>query len=624
MNATQVILQQEGMTFNKVNALGVGFAQVIFQQQGEYFSVPVSLLIKGERLNSFSIGNDKDVSLPYSFILDEQNAILNGFVNQKTVLVMLGAVGTGTGIKRPVLLVLDQVESVINNLSDRVGSQLGLRTAISHSNIGAQKRKIIAPIGSNKADSYKNDISEGILRNHKIVNNIDIYRYQGNQVINTVICEHGINAAHIIKNAIETSAKIVSQNIKIWLDSQEITNKVVTSNINLFGKGILSDFELNLKTDAVLSGKIVKMQIGNQTFEFLLEEISQDSKTKTVSFWGRSKVANLYEPWAIRQKYRFKNRMASDIASEICQPYPVSWQVADYLVRFYERECYALEVVKDLANAVGGVVRAMPDGQIYIVNPYQGGIPKFNLAWCLSLSREKRIKEADGIKVMYGSEEAAFLALEADRTEVQPGDWVEVKVYCLGEYMMNSTADVYYREAQGVIEEVEEDVVLENGQGNLSKPVLEVLSITGCPSADVAGQYIYCDEDCKLVTVRYKTRYDLWRLTNYAESKALFCAVETENSVTVLEGIGQNIVEIKEPLLNEAGLARMRAENELTAKKGLWLVKACLPFEEELCDVDGLIVDTPYGRGVVVESSIVISANPLKILNQVEVLLWPA
>lgn len=609
---------------HRVLKLQAGEIQRILQREGITEGIESSLGCNGFQSHSNSFGLNTFQELENFIALGHDEKILRNILGINASEIISLAYMMHAVEKKPAALVIGSIREIQSAIHDREFARQILKNTIAYSNIGGQLRTIPVAMGFNNIIERINEIREGIFNYQKLMNNIDQYRYQDTQILHNVISEHGISGREILKNAIDTSGLRLVQNIKIWLNNKAIEDKIISGGIKLYGGGAISDFELTAKSEEILTGDEIKIEIDGKIFEFIMEELSQDAKEKTVSLWGRAKAANLFEPWALKQNYRFKNLMASEIAAQICSPYEVIWQDNDYFITHVEGELLPLELAKRLAVAAGNEVRAMPDGKIYIVNPYYAGIPAMNLSWNLSLSREKKVKECDGVKIVFGDPEEGAVICEADKSMIRPGEWAEVRIYCLAEYMMTSTADIYYRAGIAIIEEIEEEVIPEAGEGSITKPIIEVISIYGCDNAEISGQKVYCPRDCRILTVRYNTQHDLWKLTNYAESKALFCAVSTENSVTVLEGTGENYLEIEEPLINEPGIAKVRAQKELREKKGPWTAKITMPYEAELTEPETITVQTPYGNGIVTASNINWETNPLKIKNEIEVLLCQA
>ena len=505
---------------------------------------------------------------------------------------------------------------LLTELKDRLLSTQILLSAIAHAGL-EDTQSLTTSLQQEQVQRLVSEIKQGLLQTQQLELGIDSYQGAIQALVNALV-RWGILDTQTISLAIEKDSHVLTQQITVLLDGQDITGKVLEGNINVYGNGILSDFSLSLKSDSILSGAEVEIQIEGQIYKFLLEENSYNAKDKIQSFWGRAKSASLYEPLAVKKDYKFKNQMASQIVAQVCKGYSVDWQIDDWLIPVYEKEdAYPLDVVKEIVDAAGACIRATPDSVIHIVYPYFDDGPSISADLPISATYKKQIKQADGVKVNFGRNET--VVLEADKTEVKPNEWAEIKVYCTSEYEIQCGADVCYLVEEGVYEEVEEEVVCENGRGSLSKPVVEIIENDG---AEIYGQEVYID-GCKIAKIRYKTKYDLWKITNYTEAKKFFCCVATENSYTMLEGTGERIEEIDSPLSSNSYIARRRAEKELMERKGLPVVSLTIPFEPDVVNPAGCLITTPFGIGMITKSTIVFTSNPCKILNNLEVLLCP-
>ena len=472
-------------------------------------------------------------------------------------------------------------------------------------------------LGFGNTIGISNELKEGFFKRSSFENSIDYYISKTFSIRNDV--SDGMFTAFDFKLAIDTTPAF-TQIAKVFIVNQDISGKVVECTVNLFGSEVLSDCDISIKDKDFLSLGELKVEIESVSFEFLSEEITQDKKNNSTRVWGRSKSAKFYEPFSVKKKVSCKLGRASEIVSELLSGFELVWEIDDFWIKNLSEEGYPLEIAKRIVEAGGGVLRAAPDGRIYAVYAYRKEQPQYSLDLIISATLERKQKEADGVTVVFGDSISHPISIEANETEVPVGTWVDVKVYSLVPYNFSSTADAFYRVEEGAIEIVEEEITMENGQGTISKPVLEVVE---APSwVKIEGQAVTCD-GCKLATIRYKTKCDVWKVTNYTEGKTLNCSVVTENSVTVLNGSGERIITIEEPLICEPGIARRRAEQELIKRSGYWKASITVPFDSELVDYRGALVETPWGKGIVTSQSISVESDPLKVLQELEVMLWP-
>ena len=573
---------------------------------GEENSKKISSLWSAQDVQIFVLTIETGITQPFTTSL-----IFNMSCNKLNLIL--------TSKEQPILFsfLFQKIQKIHTVLCERFYFTQKLKNKILQNTAYQQVQKIVFSTSMVHLKKVQSEIKQGFLCNQSLQIGIDSYEGALQKII-TSLERFGFLDIQIIKNAIEQTNFALLQSIKITLDGEDITNKVKNGSINLYGDTILSDCTLEIATNFPVHGSSFEVIVEGIPFSFLVEELEYDKKEHLQKIWGRCVSANLYDPYAIKQEYEFKNKMASEIISEVCVGYIIDWQIDDWLVPYYKKKgAYPLDVAKEIVESIGAVVRATPDGILHIVWPYFFDTPDVNFDLPLSLSLSKKPKKADGVKIVFGEEDA--IVLEADRNELRPGEWAEIKVYCVSEYDMQCTADVYFLDKSNILEEVEETITCEEGEGRLSMPCVEIIDDGG---AEIVGQSVKTAE-CKVVNVKYKTKYDVWKLTNHTESTAMFCSVATENSYILLEGTGQRIEEIKSPLSFNKYLAKKRAEKELIDRKGLRRVSLSVPFELDILGVQGLSVSTPFGRGVVIKNSISFTGNPLKIINNLEVLLWP-
>ncbi len=475
--------------------------------------------------------------------------------------------------------------------------------------LGYQSFPVKNTLANQKPFSAKDLISKGLFEDQKLSNSIDYYFGKEFSFVNEF--NDVISSTLILKNSLADS---ISATTKV---SGNIS-KMTKCSSNLFGQEVLSDCDVEIADSKLIPTGNIEIDVGNIPLKFLLEEISQDKKNNSTSLWGRACSAKLYEPFALKVKVSRSLGRASEIVGELLTGFDVVWDIDDFWVKNLSEEGYPLEITKRVVEAGGGILRGAPDGKIYVVYPYRKDLPQVSLNTILSATLGRKTKEADGVTVIFGGSNSSPITMEADKTQVPVGTWANVKVYSMLPYTFSSMADVFYKEQKAVTEVVDEEITMEDGQGTISKPVLEVID---APSwADVNGQTVTSKKQCKIATVKYKTRYDLWKVTNYKEAKVLNCSVVTGNSVTILSGTGERVVKIEEPLITEASVARKRAEQELIKRRGYWQASVTVPFDESLVDYRGMPVSTPWGNGIVTGQSLSIK-GPKVLLNS-EVMLW--
>jgi len=475
-----------------------------------------------------------------------------------------------------------------------------------------KKHKILGALTATEDIRCKNEIAEGLYSKKAINNSIDSYKEKRFIARNT-INETGITKNTKIRNAIESFGVLLKQGMNVKIDSIDVTGIVKNGNISLIGDGIYSSATIEIATDKPVFGNTLTINIDDKEYSFTIEESDFDIKGHRQSIWGRPETARLYEPYALKQDYAFKNMMAKDIVLSVAVGFDIDWQIDDWFIDIYKKDkAYPMDIIKEIAEAGGGVVRCLPDRKIHIVYPYaENNTADIDLI--LNLQIEKQIKRFDGVKVIFGDDDGTIAT--SDKTILKPYEWATVKVYSKVPYTIQTNADAYYKARSGVVERITEKVKCTNGKGEISKPVLKVIDSGGLK---VYGKTVLC-EGCDVVSVVYETVYDEWKLTKYKESVAIFCSIETQNSVTLTNGQGNNIKEVKNSIAN-SNTARKIAIKELAKVIGLQKIRVTTPYDNDFCSADR--IKTEFGDGYVTKNIITFASNPLKILNKMEAVIW--
>ncbi|KWT81135.1 hypothetical protein [Candidatus Magnetominusculus xianensis] len=515
-------------------------------------------------------------------------------------------------------LSLEAYFSVIDSILDGITGGLNMISSIAHSDIGTAVLEIINGLGIDGAIDLINKIREGIAAEMVIINAIDAALDGEIEIIPAI--EDFFEGEIEFLNSIGTAGMSVSQSVQVYVDDTDYTGEVISCDIDLYKMSGIAAATVALKSLDIISGEKMTIIEGDE-FSFYIEEYKQDAGNHTVELWGRALAAEFYEGRALKKDYAFYNRTATSIAEELIGADKLIWQIQDFVVKEFSEEGYPLDTVRAIVEDAGAVARAIND-TVYVVYPYEASVPVIALQHNFSLSRQRNMRQADGVKVTYGKEE--ILSIEADKTTLGVGEYATVKVYTRENYTFETSADYAYKDASGNITEVEEDVTIENGEGSLSKPVISVISITGCSGVAVNGQKVTSKPACKLVTIKYQTVFDKWKVTNYTEGKRLVCTAVTDNTVTIISGSGGTIEEITAEVIRDSYSAKKRAEKELTERSGPEQAAITHIYDSLLISPEGINVKTPYGDGVITGVDVKVEANPVRVKMSLEVLLWQA
>ncbi len=494
-----------------------------------------------------------------------------------------------------------------NKLSEINTINLMYKNLIEHSDIKIDRKLINSFLATQINSVLKNEIRDKVFKDVKVLNVLDVLIELDLSLLNDLVLQ-GVEKDFIYP--VDYMPQQVTQDILVKADGQDITNKVQEIEIVLFSENMtLSSLSMQVASNEDMEVSQIEIIIQNNSLSFIVDEIEYDKKGNKVSFWGRSELASLYEPYSPRNSYKYHNKMASEIVRDILGN-NVIYDIDDWIIEeFYETDVYPLDAARAVASAVGGQLRCLPDGKAYLV--YPDNSPSRTLDKIFSLKKTKTIGEASQVSVVCGGDQNVYIS--ADKSEVRPYEWAYIKVYSKYPYELHTPADVVEKIAEKQEEIVTESFNLEDGQGIFQRPVYEVLEVRGCDNYTIEGQTITSDV-CSSIDVDIKTYYDLYRITNYTEARKLVCSVITDNSYT----IGSGLKKVFNEKYTIPSLASKKALYELYRAQGGYVYEI-----ETLFDVDfiapNLVFKIGQDLGIVTKNSIKITSNPLKIKSFFEV-----
>jgi len=582
------------------------------------------------------------ISIPVEFVLDwtmHTTVPMQANLGMTTTL----SVGAGVGcffdfvkslpISGDIVFVkglgLDKTFDFVKGLSVSASGDFSFVKSIAYTDAGGADVAFVKSLVSVEGGvGFVKMISQGSGAAFDFVKGLGAWQAEGGiDFVKNTIGGEGADFAFV--KSIATVGLTLAQAVTVAIGGVDVTARVISVDINLFSLStMISSCTVMLKSLALPDGGDIVITIEGVDYLFTAEEISENRKTHEIEVWGRDISCALSQPEASQIIYDYSGDDAATVAADLAGAYDLSWQIDDYGLAVASGTASPMDIVSTLAKAAGGVLRAV-NGTLNVVFPYTDTAPVSALPWALKMTRDRKPATYDAVTVNFGSGATQTILIETDTPEVPVGAWAVVRVYAIAPYELTTSASAKILDAAVVFEEVIEDITLDpapdNGPstGKLKKPVLAVLAIDGCPDARVIGGEVTSVRGCELVTVRYATRFDRWRVTNYAAATKLICSAVSQSAATVREGTGARVLVINEPLIATASAALRRAQRELMDASGPWTVTVTVPYDAAICNPVGVNVMTPWGRGVVTAVSIKISANPLKILNTMEVRLWP-
>lgn len=351
----------------------------------------------------------------------------------------------------------------------------------------------------------------------------------------------------------------------IVLDEGQFVN---TCEIELAGVDLWPDVEPNLSGDLR-----IEVKIGTVQYFFMLEErgVGVQVDENTINVWGRSKTALLEGPYSAPLDTELDaTKLASEIIGDLASAFTVDFQVLDYFVAPGAIEQLGktpVEVIFELAEGVGGIVRCSPEGDLIIRYRHPEDLVAFE-----SETPSYFFTDYDNVVTLdeeFEQNQLANAVLIEEQTSSGPGlsgridtdddlsptilagvaFWIRVYLvdtpdqsafpgWPLDFYSLDLSQGVAV--FAGTIQREEEEMVeILRGAGNVGFPIVSITSLDwqtedlgalsftqGAEEVTLASE---ADEN-GLVKVTYQTVYDSWRIDPPLTKEAVLIAALKEDA----------------------------------------------------------------------------------------------
>lgn len=276
--------------------------------------------------------------------------------------------------------------------------------------------------------------------------------YLLNNLIETEIKKAEIS---LINSLLQDASIIpISHTIKIFLDNQDVSNKVESISIKLPESGH-REYKITFKDISLyplcnpfysFGEERVEVQLDSESFSFFLEERSGDIDSSSSEFeiWGRDKTAILDLPFALPYKTDIekRNHTALEIINMVRGAIIVNWELPDFVIY---SETYSIidktpiKIIEDLADVCGAIVMSDENGAItvYSRNYDLSGNPDYSyddMDVIIIRDEEEEYPEGYNSVTVTGYEDTSWAhSLEIDIISDQDciglGQEVQVKIY---------------------------------------------------------------------------------------------------------------------------------------------------------------------------------------------------
>lgn len=365
----------------------------------------------------------------------------------------------------------------------------------------------------------------------------------------------------------------------ILIDGVSVKNSALACNISLDEGNFANTCEISLgnldlwpDVEPNLSGDLrIEVKIGTVQYFFMLEErgVSVEVDENTIGVWGRSKTGLLDAPYSAPLDTELDaTKLASEIVDDLAPGFTTDWQILDYYVdpgAIEQLGKTPVEVITELAEAAGGIVRCSPEGDLIIRYRHPEDMAAFEIETpaylfddydnVVTMDEQFDLKQlANAVLVEELTSAGAGLSGRIDTDDdlsptVLVGVSFYIRVYLTDtpdQTLFPSWPDDFYSldlsqgaaVFQGTIQREEEELIeILRGVGNLGFPIVSITSLDwqtedlgslsftqGAEEVTLASA---ADEN-GLVKVTYQTVYDSWRIDPPLTKEAVLIAAIKE------------------------------------------------------------------------------------------------
>jgi len=367
----------------------------------------------------------------------------------------------------------------------------------------------------------------------------------------------------------------------IFIDNVSIKDSVESMSITLSEDYFVNSFrasisDISLWDSLAIDGSTttrVKVTIGTDIYYFLLEkrELTGSLKSRSISLWGRSKLATLQEPYSTKltDQYLAAN-MASTAVASLAPGFTLDYNVIDYYIPENTLEVAGktpIEVIKEIVKAAGGIIRSGKQGELIIRYKYPYNpetLDSETAVWTYSdvdnvLSLNESYVQESGYNAVLvetdtssleSSNVSGTIVIDTERTPENPTihDPIYIRVYlnAIPDYLESGYPDSFYeiRLTDGfiyyngtIIQEETEEIEIVSSKGSTQYPILEITSYDWIGlnpgvldvEPDRENSIVLIPSGGRtegLVNLTYNTVYDSWRISGLSENAVLFVAAK--------------------------------------------------------------------------------------------------
>jgi hypothetical protein len=544
-------------------------------------------------------------------ILDGLNGVLN----------IMSPLGTGGILDLITSLPVYGEQALRNKMSDDLLQALRL-CASGDTGI----LNLLAGMGISRAQALLSQLGTSAAGAQALRNLISADPAAAAQILRLVIDENNrIHGEQNLRLALkDLAAQFPDISCAISIDGKPVRHRIISASVTYSQDSahnaimiVSSDFDLySLADPDILRGEQrIELQVGTRVLYFMIEERSGDPRQWSI--WGRSLSAREDVPHATESAYtQDEPESASAVAEDLLTVCALDWTAPDWVLPdTFEFFGSPIEGVRQIASAIGAVVRSQDDGSIEVRRRYP--VRPIDLPTAspdVTYSSETEVIEVgfrrvtgsryNAVQVNGYSPEVFLPDLEVEETSPIQGTDVHVRAYWAGQIpaappTVYVTAGAVTKLADGTAAQTER-VIFSGGVGELSYPPEDVSSVLwiGANGGAVSWEKHVktlgiSTTEPRLATVTYTTQFSRYRIYDHNVSELVFTMVVSpgrDASVRVRMGAGdREALAINEPLLTSAGICVERGRAFLDdSRYDAIEIDIVAPYEDEA--VDGAVI----------------------------------
>lgn len=326
----------------------------------------------------------------------------------------------------------------------------------------------------------------------------------------------------------DTNELIALENSSLSIDADQF---VWSFNANVATKELLS----KLIPPANLGKNYIDVQftLGAETWALIIEDTNCNDSVFSYSVTGKSKTIILAEPYATEITKTWLNTTAQAICAELCTAAGITldWQIMDWPIAYFKVEKrYPIDIINEIVRDIGAKLQSLPNGTLSVI--HYPALSPGDLATATALytidtlrnvfERAEKFINRENFDCVFVTKDASLLDAPAfSIEEISNGDDSKFLNVYVNPLVTHTALNLHHASGtsatltyQGTFtERVTEDVIIESGEGKLSKQFTSLVNVKwqqtepGALTIAENGKISCSGGGTGLATVIYNTTY---------------------------------------------------------------------------------------------------------------------